>query len=745
MAGHGTRRRWIAPAAVGVLAVVAVVASTVVSASGLATAWSVGITPGTTYLLANGQTSQPLTATVRDSAGDPLPGAAVVWSVSGNAVVTPAVSTSDASGHASTTVISSTTAGHQVITAASGLASGTASLVQYTCAAVVHLLLSATSVASTGPVAVPATVTVTDYNSPPDPVPGAALTFTTSGNDTVGPVTDLGNGTYTTTVYAPGPGTQSITATAAGTCHGTATSTLDVYGPPAQVALQLTRASIPATGVAQPAPLRLPIADPQGQIRQPYVPEPAMPAAIATVTDAGGNRVLNQTVGFVASGGVRFGSVTNNGDGTYSAPLISSSTPDVEQITATASPSGVASVPVSLTETFGALHVAGTSVLDTNGRPVVLRGLNFGPDAPDPSGLVNEFPEGAVYDGLVSAWHANVLRATIDLDQWMQSCVAGPDGSLGGGYDANYQAAFKEYVAAATERGIYVILALAKSPRFTCDPAGSTGQISAERDAGNASDDALSFWSSVAGTFGSNPLVGFELYNEPHIRSSDVTAGTNPDAVWLNGGLVDGTWTAAGMQQMYDAVRHAGATNLVFVDGNDWANTPPSELLGSAASASAATDPPASDIVYVAHWYTCQGRDPSYGMLGDSSTTPYQCATVAPPAPTDSCPSAGSVVPGWDDVAAGLGPWVTWRAATGAPFIEDEFGWPGNAAPVDSCFDQASIAYDEVNGIPWTAFNFDRFPDFWNVATDPGSGDFSPTVSGGPVRAGLAANTSQAY
>jgi hypothetical protein len=53
-------------------------------------------------------------------------------------------------------------------------------------------------------------------------------------------------------------------------------------------------------------------------------------------------------------------------------------------------------------------------------------------------------------------------------------------------------------------------------------------------------------------------------------------------------------WQAAGMQQLYDAIRGQGALNLVFVSGNDWASTPP----------------PASslvqgfNLVYAAHEYT---------------------------------------------------------------------------------------------------------------------------------------------
>jgi hypothetical protein len=58
----------------------------------------------------------------------------------------------------------------------------------------------------------------------------------------------------------------------------------------------------------------------------------------------------------------------------------------------------------------------------------------------------------------------------------------------------------------------------------------------------------------------------FELFNEPH----DIT-----DAQWQNGGTLTTngvTWQAPGMQQLYDAVRSTGATNLVLVDGAAYAS-----------------------------------------------------------------------------------------------------------------------------------------------------------------------------
>ena len=77
-----------------------------------------------------------------------------------------------------------------------------------------------------------------------------------------------------------------------------------------------------------------------------------------------------------------------------------------------------------------------------------------------------------------------------------------------------------------------------------------------------ADDNSLTFWSEVATRYKGDGRVLFELYNEPH----DVSWG-----VWKSGGDDGVGWHAAGMQQLHDAVRAAGAENLVIVGGLNWA------------------------------------------------------------------------------------------------------------------------------------------------------------------------------
>ena len=76
-----------------------------------------------------------------------------------------------------------------------------------------------------------------------------------------------------------------------------------------------------------------------------------------------------------------------------------------------------------------------------------------------------------------------------------------------------------------------------------------------------ADANSITFWSEVAARYSGDGRVLFELYNEPH----DVAW-----SVWKSGGAAGG-FQVAGMQQLYDAVRGAGADNLVVMGGLSWA------------------------------------------------------------------------------------------------------------------------------------------------------------------------------
>ena len=112
------------------------------------------------------------------------------------------------------------------------------------------------------------------------------------------------------------------------------------------------------------------------------------------------------------------------------------------------------------------------------------------------------------------------------------------------------------------------------------------------------------FWQDVAGKAGiaNNPAVFFDLYNEPGgaTGSSALTNDAAGWALWRNGGTVpaasDGTaYVSPGMQGLLSGIRGAGANNLVWAGGIDWAF----DLSGVTTYSAALTDTVAGNgVVY---------------------------------------------------------------------------------------------------------------------------------------------------
>jgi hypothetical protein len=337
--------------------------------------------------------------------------------------------------------------------------------------------------------------------------------------------------------------------------------------------------------------------------------------------------------------------------------------------------------PAVAPSVVGPLTTLGNQIIQANGQPITLRGLVM-PGLEQSGTLAGTgVSEQAVIEA--KEWGANFVRVPLGEQFWLSSNCD---------YVPTYEATVDQVVNWITSLGMVALLDLHTNTVSGCETGSQH----------NMADEAQSptFWSQVAARYGNplspeySPLVAFDLYNEPHDISQ---------SIWLNGGettdTVTGiTYDAAGMQQLYDAVRAAGSTNLTFISGLNWANTPPTTLV---------TGP---NIVYAVHYYTCP------------SAAPPNCTNTDPYDPTQD-----------------LSQWTTLGGTE--PVMVTEFGWPSQD---DGTYDSNVIAYASEQGWGWSAFAWEdlQYPTEWDLnLAYLSDGTAEPAPSGMPVLLALSEQT----
>jgi len=341
----------------------------------------------------------------------------------------------------------------------------------------------------------------------------------------------------------------------------------------------------------------------------------------------------------------------------------------------------VLKAPDTAPSVVGPLSTTGNQIMQANGQPVTLRGLVM-PGLEQKGTLPGT---GVSEQAVIEAkdWGANFVRVPLGEQFWLSSNCD---------YVPSYVSTVDQVVKWITSLGMVALLDLHANTVGGCEGGGPH----------NMADEAQAptFWSEVAQRYGNptspeyNPLVAFDLYNEPHNVS---------DAVWLNGGKttdsVGGqTYQAAGMQQLYNSVRAAGSESLVFISGLNWASSPPSTLVKG------------SNIVYAVHYYTC----PNNALSACTNAEPY-------------------------DAAQDLSQWV--GLSVTEPVAVTEFGWPSQGS---GTYDLNVIEYANSHGWGWSAFAWEdrQYPTEWDL-TLPwlGDGTAEPSPSGVPALLALATST----
>ncbi|NUP46378.1 MAG: cellulase family glycosylhydrolase [Catenulispora sp.] len=197
-------------------------------------------------------------------------------------------------------------------------------------------------------------------------------------------------------------------------------------------------------------------------------------------------------------------------------------------------------------------------------------------------------------------WHVNTVRIPLNV-----SCLRGwhdsqhPEYELPWNAQANppgqhvydhiaYRNAVYDYVTSLTDAGFAVVLSQHLSENFP-DSAFLKTTCAKEQvglDPNSAvcpkvlpnMGSSVEFWTDVAGMFGQNKAVTFDLFNEPRAAEA-MNAGTGTvderdAAAWkclVEGGPANcAGQPSAGLRQLLKAVRDAGADNVVIAEGNGW-------------------------------------------------------------------------------------------------------------------------------------------------------------------------------
>ena len=255
----------------------------------------------------------------------------------------------------------------------------------------------------------------------------------------------------------------------------------------------------------------------------------------------------------------------------------------------------------------GPFTTSGTTVYDANGNPVVFKGVNW-------TGM-NESWDGEVMTAAdvaqAALWKANMVRVQLNEEFWNDTCQT--DAAID---RTTYRNHVDQVVNAVTGAGMVALLDLHVTVRGLCDGYPDLMTLDGQEVVHGSTyplpdlGGGVAFWSTVALRYRNNPLVAFELYNEPHpceVLAQDAnqpcdngTAVTTAARdLWENGGQLtvarDGskgctiyllsptvpdtgcgyrTYTAAGMLQLYEAVRTVAPDSLVVIDGGNGATDP---------------------------------------------------------------------------------------------------------------------------------------------------------------------------
>jgi hypothetical protein len=405
------------------------------------------------------------------------------------------------------------------------------------------------------------------------------------------------------------------------------------------------------------------------------------PSSNVTVTTA---RTSGNT-GLSVSGGASL-TFTPSNFGTAQNVTIKADSSGTGPATFTVSATGLTSITFTANETTGSsgggpaaqLHVSGNKLLNASGQQVILRGINR-------SGGEYACVNGTgVFDGemdqaaitAMKSWGVNSVRMPLN-----EACWNGESYVSSQFAGANYQNAIKSEVSLMNSNGLDVILDLHWTDgAYTGNSAGNCGshdpaQAFCQKPMPDAAQ-AIPFWSSVATAFKGNDAVIFDLFNEPFASRADNNNSAEGWQCWATGSPCTGiSYPVAGMQQMINAVRGAGANNVIMLGGEEYSN----DLTGWLQNKP--TDP---DNNLVASWHSY-----NFNTCSNQSCWTSQVAPVIAQVPV----IAGEI--GENDCAGSyINPLTTWLDSQSTSYL----AWAWNAD--FDCSSGPGLVTDYVPGTP---------------------------------------------
>lgn len=332
------------------------------------------------------------------------------------------------------------------------------------------------------------------------------------------------------------------------------------------------------------------------------------------------------------------------------------------------------------------LQVVGNKLVNAQGQTTILRGFSFSSPETRPVQTSTFYESIATtIAGLAARAGANFVRLPLNQAAWLGTVTnAGISG-------APYRAAMATLAAQVRALGLYVVVDDHwNDPQATGSftPTAAAQQVMANRDGTGGTTDSRAFWTSVANAFKSDTGILFDLYNEPH----DITW-----TQWRDGGAAQTTyvsdasgnqtfsWSTAGMQELIDRVRAAGATNVCIANGIGWANALGEHEYDTTGSPSLG-------------WLSHKPTDPINQLMAGChlySGQPYSSATVAADQPFSATAAAAVLT-----------------VAASYPVLIGEYGDKvGSLIP----YAPALLAWAERNGLSHAAWTFNTFGDAENV------------------------------